>query len=260
MTCELVVLDFMWLILSDSGSLIHSLMHCLHLAVSISLLLLFFVPHSKWDSAGTEANETKQRDIPHVNGYWVRGSTIDEFMMIEQEQRRLMNSVRNIDEQRRLDSLLSRSRRLIQYNTTELIAGGSYHLNYTNDPAYQEVVDTALSTPKSIAPAGNRTLGPWNCQGLTGISCCSMIKHEVRDADIHGNALQCWIEQWGGDGCLLKSGGGGCLLTKGLCEASINMICIYETSDGMVNMSPILAYERVIRRKINEGYDITRSE
>lgn len=51
-----------------------------------------------------------------------------------------------------------------------------------------------LSEPPVIAEAGSRTIGPFNCKGLTGYDCCLLIKHQVRDADINGRAIQCYLD------------------------------------------------------------------
>lgn len=155
-----------------------------------------------WNSTGIEADGEAQRQIPAWNGNaYVNGSTIDEFLSVASEE----------------------GRRLAQIDRTKIIAGGNYFLNYTDSPTAAANLDSFLSTPKAVGAAGPRNLGPWNCKGLSGLSCCSKIKHSVRDADVHGKAIQCWIEPFTGT-----------LLTKKLCEDDLTKICIYETHDGKV--------------------------
>ena len=52
----------------------------------------------------------------------------------------------------------------------------------------------ALSVPPTIVEAGSRIVGPFNCKDMTGFQCCLLIKHEVRDADINGRAIQCHLD------------------------------------------------------------------
>jgi len=78
-----------------------------------------------------------------------------------------------------------------------------------------------------------------------------MIKHDVRDADERGNAIQCWIEE---------TGAAGGPLTRRTCEHDITKVCIYEKYDGHVLRVPILAYDRIINGAIASGYNITVGE
>ena len=112
---------------------------------------------------------------------------------------------------------------------TKIIAGGTYTLNYTegsgppDSPTAALQLDAFLSSSKVIGAEGVRNLGPWNCKGLSGVSCCAKIKHSVRDKDVHGKAVQCWIEPFTAT-----------LLTKKLCEEDLTKVCIYERHDGKV--------------------------
>ena len=54
-----------------------------------------------------------------------------------------------------------------------------------------------LSLTYTITEAGLRRLGPFNCRGLTGFSCCLLIKHQVRDSDYNGRAIQCHLDYEG---------------------------------------------------------------
>lgn len=201
-------------------------------------LFIHHTPCSPWDGTGTEATEEQQRDIPSVNGINVPGGTIDEWMsgigpiVIEDRKLRGGESRRKLtqyEESRALTTYVPK-----QYNKSVIISGGTYHLNYTDAHQIQEEFDTFMATDASIAPAGERAVGPWNCTGLSGVSCCAKIKHSVRDQDTRGSAIQCWIEVMDG------------LLTVKTCEDDLTKVCIYETWDNMVYTVPILAYYEVL--------------
>ena len=183
-----------------------------------------------WNSTGIEAEEEVQKEIPPWNGNPnpQGAATIDEF---------------------RGNSNIESGRRLAQIDRSKIIAGGTYTLNYTDTPAAATSLDSFLSTPKTIGNAGPRNIGPWYCKGLSGVSCCAKIKHSVRDKDVHGKAVQCWIEPY-------TNG----LLTKKLCEEDLTKVCIYEAHDGSVWKDPILSFDRILDTAIDAGRDITKSE
>ncbi len=54
----------------------------------------------------------------------------------------------------------------------------------------------ALSETATIAIelSGRRSIGPFDCSGMTSHSCCLMIKHKVRDSDRKGRAIQCYTD------------------------------------------------------------------
>ena len=82
----------------------------------------------------------------------------------------------------------------IRGNNTEPVTGGVVLSSSVEDtPEGAERLALALSEPPSITPAGARTIGPFDCRGMTGTSCCLRIKHEVRDADMYGRAIQCTL-------------------------------------------------------------------
>lgn len=170
-----------------------------------------------WNSTGIEADRaTLINDIPPWNGNpVVNGSTIDEF-------RGVINNHETI-------TAGGRRRLSVSIDRTKIIAGGTYTLNYTDtsgppdSPTAAAQLDAFLSSSKVIGAAGVRNLGPWNCKGLSGVSCCAKIKHSVRDKDVHGKAVQCWIEPFTAT-----------LLTKKLCEEDLTKVCIYERHDGKV--------------------------
>ena len=63
------------------------------------------------------------------------------------------------------------------------------------DPEFQDLLNNRPTDPGSItiADAGLRDLGPWNCTGLTGMNCCLKIKLDVRDSDANHKAIQCQL-------------------------------------------------------------------
>jgi hypothetical protein len=74
------------------------------------------------------------------------------------------------------------------------IAGGRYNPAARSTAAGKEKLGLALGQYKVIPPPGIRRLGPWDCTGMTGVDCCIMIKDEVRDADMEGHAVQCYLD------------------------------------------------------------------
>ena len=54
-------------------------------------------------------------------------------------------------------------------------------------------MERALEEPEQLEP-GDRQVGPWDCSGMSGVDCCLMIKHEVRDIDEHNHAIQCYLD------------------------------------------------------------------
>jgi len=62
------------------------------------------------------------------------------------------------------------------------------------DAKIQEALSTSTSTETTAIEAGERIIEPLDCTGLTGESCCLLIKLKVRDSDINGNAIQCTLD------------------------------------------------------------------
>ena len=61
-------------------------------------------------------------------------------------------------------------------------------------PGGQAELERVLSTTYEIESSGPRVLGPFNCAGMTGYECCLLAKHQVRDSDVNGRALQCHLD------------------------------------------------------------------
>jgi hypothetical protein len=144
------------------------------------------------------------------------------------------------------------------YNTSAIIAGGIYDMAYQDDPVDKLRLDDKLSTAPVVNSDPNaRNIGPWDCSGLTGVSCCAMIKHDVRDSDKQGSAIQCWVEEDDPDE--------EPLVTQLTCEHDLTKICIYakkfsHTAAAMVIDDPILAYHEDISTAVAGGADITLAE
>ncbi len=72
-------------------------------------------------------------------------------------------------------------------------SGGVQTLGLETDTIEGEAkLTTALAETATIEQSGQRTIGPFDCSGMTGHSCCLMIKHKVRDSDSKGRAIQCY--------------------------------------------------------------------
>jgi len=217
------------------------------------LVVNISITPSDWDSSGVEATEEQQKHIPPVNGNpSVQGSTVDEYVGRTKAQRRLYAA--ELRDQGYLMAASNMNRRLMQVNASKIIAGGTYFTNFTNLAKYQSKFESYMNVPETTALAGKRTVGPWDCLGLSGVSCCAMIKHSVRDADVEGNAIQCWIEPVDNNGLINNH-----TLTRKKCDENMNRICIYEMHDGYVGMTPILAFDEIVDAEIAGGRSIIKS-
>ena len=83
-------------------------------------------------------------------------------------------------------------------DTTAPIAGGvltdgTAQSTPEGDARIQEALAEAVAAGDTVPEAGTRTIGPFDCSGLTGEDCCALIKLKVRDSDIQGNAIQCTL-------------------------------------------------------------------
>lgn len=64
----------------------------------------------------------------------------------------------------------------------------------SNTPEGDQKITDALNQELTIAAAGERDIPPIDCSGLTGESCCLLVKLTVRDSDKNGNAIQCSLD------------------------------------------------------------------
>lgn len=81
---------------------------------------------------------------------------------------------------------------------TRPIAGGVLCSGMAmNTPDGEEVIENAISAlppgGETGEVAGERQIEPIDCTGLTGESCCLLVKLKVRDHDIRDNAIQCTL-------------------------------------------------------------------
>mgnify|MGYP000260908250 CR=1 FL=1 len=198
-----------------------------------------------WNSTGVDATVEQQTNIPPVNGNMTQGSTLDEFMTAPATTRKLY-------EQDPIEANI-RGRRLeknyteLEVNMDAIIAGGWYRSNDTIGDSNEAKFDNYMASTIDPVDPGPRTLGPWDCKGLTGVLCCAMIKHSVRDADVNGRAIQCWINPVSGEHAVV---------TPTACEEDLTKVCIYETIDGKVDATPILAFDNIIDDAVAAGRDI----
>ena len=142
------------------------------------MLLLFYI--STWDGSGKMALNWQQRKIPPI----VAQETTTEISTISVEV--------NIYPIRLLGGTTDD---VINGNTNAPISGGvKTYGTETNTEEGDAKLQVELSTNVTIETQGSRSIGPFNCTGLTGHSCCLMIKHKVRDSDLSGRAIQCYLD------------------------------------------------------------------
>ena len=63
-----------------------------------------------------------------------------------------------------------------------------------NTPEGDAKIQAELEKGVTVESAGERYLEPIDCTGLTGESCCLLVKLKVRDHDLNGNAIQCSLD------------------------------------------------------------------
>ena len=83
-------------------------------------------------------------------------------------------------------------------DTTAPIAGGVLTDGTAeNTPEGDAKIEAALAEVAAsggeVEAAGERTIEPIDCSGLTGENCCLLIKLIVRDSDTNGKAIQCTL-------------------------------------------------------------------
>ena len=145
----------------------------------------------EWDGSGNEATNYPQRDIPSIianeTTSWSRTTSWEGSSTIERNPVPIRTlGVTTHDAIDHHNAHLTGPR--------PLIAGGVKTTGLEVDTVEGETkLTAALSESATIAQAGKRTIGPFDCFGTTGHSCCLMIKHKVRDSDKKGRAIQCKI-------------------------------------------------------------------
>eukprot|EP00986_Skeletonema_menzelii_P018418 scaffold26637_cov220-Skeletonema_menzelii.AAC.3 len=133
----------------------------------------------KWDGSGNEATRYQQRKIPEIvaNETTWEGSWTIEWNMVP------------------IRTLGVTTHEAVYGSYTTLISGGVKTAGIEADTVEGETkLTAALSESATIEQAGKRTIGPFDCSGMTGHSCCLMIKHKVRDSDKKGRAIQCYTD------------------------------------------------------------------
>ena len=133
----------------------------------------------KWNGSGNEATRYQQRKIPEIvaNETTWEGSWTIEWNIVP------------------VRTLGVTTHDAIYGSSTLTISGGVKTTGIEVDTVEGETkLNTALSESATIEQAGKRTIGPFDCSGMTGHSCCLMIKHKVRDSDKKGRAIQCYTD------------------------------------------------------------------
>jgi hypothetical protein len=134
----------------------------------------------KWKGSGNEASRYQQRKIPPIVAKEVSVEPTSDSIEVEIVPIRTLGA--------------STYDAIGGYSTAP-ISGGVETLGLETDTALgATTLQTALTETATIEQAGERTIGPFNCSGMTGRSCCLMIKHKIRDADTKGRAIQCYLD------------------------------------------------------------------
>lgn len=74
-----------------------------------------------------------------------------------------------------------------------VITDGTAENTPGGDALLQEAIDALPPGGETGVVEGERSIEPIYCGGLTGESCCLLVKLKVRDHDIHDNAIQCTL-------------------------------------------------------------------
>ena len=90
---------------------------------------------------------------------------------------------------------------------------------------------SALNEPPIIHAAGSRIIGPFDCRGMTGFSCCLVIKHFVRDSDLNSRSVQCHLD-YDSTTCKKK---------WWLATETSKKVLIYANHNEMVNRDPMIS-------------------
>ena len=133
-----------------------------------------------WYGSGNEATRYQQRKIPPIIAKEIKAEpTIDSIEVEIVPIRTLGASTYDA----------------INLYSNALISGGVQTLGVETSTAEGEAkLQAALAETATIELSGQRSIGPFDCAGMTGHSCCLMIKHKVRDSDNKGRAIQCYLD------------------------------------------------------------------
>lgn len=128
-----------------------------------------------WDGSGNEATRYQQRKIPKIVANETAWSVEWNIVPIRQ--------------------LGPTTHEATHGYSRAPICGGVMTLGTEEDTYQGEVkLEQALSKTTNIELPGRRSIGPFDCSGMTGRSCCMMIKHKVPDSDKKGRAIQCYTD------------------------------------------------------------------
>ncbi|KAL9182816.1 hypothetical protein ACHAXT_004095 [Thalassiosira profunda] len=133
-----------------------------------------------WSGSGVEASRYQQRKIPPIIAEEVSPDITIESVEVNIVPVRILGAA--------TDDAIA------EYSTAPIYGGVRIVDGATNTAAGDAYLNTELSSSVTIEAPGERSLGPFDCTGLTGRNCCLMIKHKIRDADTGGRAVQCYLD------------------------------------------------------------------
>jgi len=121
-----------------------------------------------WNSAGVEVDDDEERNIPLTE------IDPESHLPVQVSGSTLRDHLHGID--------------------NRPIAGGHYDPTVRSTEFGKRKLERELGTDREVAERGRRRLGPWDCAGMSGIDCCLMIKHEIRDVDENHHGIQCYLD------------------------------------------------------------------
>ena len=178
-----------------------------------SLPNLFIHQCSDWDSSGAEATNYQQRKVPPIVAEEISPEITYDSVEVNIVPLRILGSTTS-------DATAGTS-------TAPITGGIETYGTETNTEEGTVALQEALAETVTIATEGSRTIGPFDCSGMTGHSCCLMIKHKIRDANTDGQAIQCYLDY---KDTTVKY--------KALLNARGKKVFIFENHDGKVSKEP----------------------
>jgi len=167
----------------------------------------------EWSGSGNEATRYQQRKIPPIVA-----TEVKEEPTLDSVEIRIVP----------LRVLGASTYDAINLYSTAPISGGVETLGAETNTAEGEAkLQAALAETATIEQSGKRSIGPFDCSGMTGHSCCLMIKHKVRDSDRKGRAIQCYLDYHEDTE-----------KHKALLNARGKKVFIFENHKGMISKEP----------------------
>lgn len=121
----------------------------------------------EWEGSGTEATSYQQRKIPPIIAEETTTDITPDSVDVNVVPVRTLGGTTND---------------VMNGYVSDPIAGGvRIHATAASTIEGTTHLQEALAEEVTIEAAGTRSIGPFNCTGMTGNDCCLMIKHKVRD-------------------------------------------------------------------------------